>query len=80
MARQVASNIARYVNFYGISKAKLARLSCLAESTLTQLAEGEDFTPRLRQSARAMIVLGVSPEDVLGDAEVNRLLDALESN
>ena len=74
---KVQDNLLRYINYYGISKARIAHMSNLSVSTIDVLVKGEDYPLRLKQVARAMIVLGVNPDDVLGDEEVNRLLDDL---
>lgn len=78
MSSKARDNLLRYINYYGISKARIADISGLSEATLSKLLDdNSNGTQRLRQAARAMIVLGVSPEDILGDSEVNRLLDEL---
>ena len=73
------NNLLRYINYYGISKAKIAEISGLSESTLTKLLDDSSGgTQRLTQAARAMVVLGISPEDILGEAKVEALLNRLE--
>ena len=79
MDSKAHNNLTQYINYYGISKARLANIAGMSTATLDVLISGGKFPTRLVQAARAMIVLGVSPEDILGDAEVNNILDALEN-
>ena len=78
MDSKAHNNLTQYINYYGISKARLANIAGMSTATLDVLISGGKFPTRLVQAARAMIVLGVSPEDILGDAEVNNILDALD--
>ncbi|MBO5652378.1 MAG: helix-turn-helix transcriptional regulator [Selenomonas sp.] len=78
MDSKAHNNLAQYINYYGISKTRLANIAGMSTATLDDIISGGKFPTRLVQAARAMIVLGVSPEDILGDAEVNNILDALE--